>query len=127
MLLLLASCAAATSQRQDWKFIESVGGLYVGGQDKNPNWLNIRGDVSGLQEFSNKPTTINSGLAVKNVEKIIKGTKIQIYVVTTLVSGKYPDSKIYGIDIKGIKKGKYVVQYLNPDNTIVDLKEIEIK
>jgi hypothetical protein len=106
--------------------MESVGGLTVGGQDKNPNWLNIKGDVSGLHEYSKKPTRMNSGLAVKKVEKFIKNSNIQIYVVTTLASDKYSDSKIYGIEIKGLKKGKYLVQYLNSDNSIVDLNEVEI-
>jgi hypothetical protein len=126
LLFLITGCSVVTSQRQDWKFMESVGGLSVGGQDKNPNWLIIRGNVSGTQEFSSKPKTMNSALAVKTVERIFKDSKIQIYVVTTLVSDKYSDPKIYGIRIEGIKKGKYMVQYLNPDNTAVDLKEVEI-
>lgn len=126
LLFLIIGCSVVTSQRQDWKFMESVGGLSVGRQDKNPDWLIIRGDVSGTQEFSSKPTIMNSALAVKAVERIVKDSKIQIYVVTTLVSDKYSDPRIYGVKIPDVKKGKYMVQYLNPDDTVVDLKEVEI-
>jgi len=126
LLFFITACSTVMSQRQDWKNIESVGGLSVAGQDKNPNWLIIRGDVSGLQEFSNKPTTMTSVLTVKKVNAIIKDSYIQIYVITTLVCKKYPDPKIYGVKIPKIKPGKYMVQYLNPDNTVVNLKEIEI-
>lgn len=130
LLLSLISCSgvinSATAQHQNWKFIESVGGLNIGAQDKNPNWLNIRGDVSGLTEYSTKPTLLNSGLAVKEVNKKIVDSRIQIYVVTTVISKKYSQTKIYGVNITGVKKGKYLIQYLNPDGSTVDLKEVEI-
>ena len=126
LLFIAGGCSIVTSQRQNWKFMESVGGLSVVGQDKNPNWLIIKGNVSGLQEFSTKPTTKNSALTVKKVKTIIKDSHIQMYILTTLVSDKYPDPKIYGVKISKIKPGKYMVQYLNPDNTVVDLKEVEI-
>lgn len=101
------------------------GGLTVAGQDKNPDWLIVRGDVSGLAEYSTKPTLINSGISVKEVKKKVNKSQIQIYVITTLTSKKYPDPTIYGVDITGIKKGKYVIQYLNPDGSVIDLKEVE--
>lgn len=126
LLLTFAGCSAITAQHQDWDFIQSVGGLSVGGQDKNPQWLIIRGDVSGLQEFSVKPTQINSALAVKRVKSIVSDTSIQFYVVTTVISRKNCDTNIHGFDISGIKKGTYRLQYLNPDRTTIDLKEIEI-
>lgn len=129
-MISLTSCSgivnSATAQHQDWKFIESVGGLTIGGQDKNPNWLNIRGDVTGLTEYSTKPTLLNSGLAVKKVYKKVVDSRIQIYVVTTVISKKYSETKIYGVNIAGIKKGKYLIQYLNSDGSTVDLKEVEI-
>jgi len=129
-IIPMAGCSGiineATAQRQDWEFMESVGGLSVAGQDKNPNWLIIRGDVSGLKEYSTKPTLVNSGIVVKEVRKKIKKSQIQIYVITTLVSKKHSDPKIYGVSIAEAKKGKYKIQYLNPDGSTVDLQEIEI-
>lgn len=123
----LSSCSYVISEHQDWEFMKQVGGLSVAGQDKNPNWLIVRGDVSGLKEFSHKPTLVNSALTVKSVESIIDEKTIKIYVVTTLTSEKYPSPEIYGVNISGAKKGQnYIVQYLNPDQTVVDLKEVAI-
>jgi len=126
ILLLLSSCSVF-SEHKDWSFVESVGGISVGGQDKNPNWLIIRGDVSGIKEFSSKPTVINSAIALKSVEHVIKDNVIQFYIVATLASEKYHSTEISGIDISGIKKGVYKVQYLNPDNSVVNLKEVVIR
>jgi len=106
--------------------MKSVGGLSVGLQDKNPNLLRISGDVSGLKAFSHKPTGLNSCLAVKKVEAIVKDSLIQIYVVTTLYSDSYNSSEITGVNIRGAKRGKYMVQYLNPDGSVVYLREVEI-
>ena len=125
-LLLLILLGCSVSERQDWKFMESVGGLTIVGQDKNPNWLIIRGDVSGVKEFSHKPTQLKSAIAVKEVEAIVQGATIQLYVVTTLVSDKYPNTEISGVNISGAKKGTCLVQYVNPDGTTVDLKQITI-
>ena len=125
-MLTLSGCSNV-SEHRDWEFIQQVGGLSIIGQDKNPNWLIIRGDVSGLKEFTQKPTWVSSVLAVKNVEKIVDENTIKIYVVTTVVSKKYPNSEIFGINITGVKEGTYKIQYLNPDNTVIDLKQIYIQ
>ena len=106
--------------------MESVGGLSVAGQDQDPDWLVVRADVSGLTQYSTKPTAINSALVVMALEKRITESNIQIYVVTTVVSEKYPSSVVRGVNISGIKKGRYMVQYLNPDGSVIDLKEVEI-
>jgi len=121
----LIGCAA--SERRDWAFMQSVGGLSAAVQDKNPSWLIIRGDVSGLKEFSTKPTQMNSALAIKSVEAKVRDSRIQIYVVTTLISKKYSTTEINGVDISGVKRGTYTVQYLNPDNSTVDLNEVIIR
>ena len=109
LLILLIGCSVI-SERKDWNFIEKVGGLTVAGQDKNPNWLIIRGDVSGLREFSTKPSQVNSALAVKSVERKITNSTIQIYVVTTVVSEKFPGTEISGVDISDVNAGTYKVQ-----------------
>jgi len=124
-MLLISSCSVIESH-QDWGFMQRVGGLTVAGQGKNPNWLIVRGDVSGFKEFSVKPTQVNSALALKYIEAEIKESTIGLYVVTTLISDKYNRTEINGVDISGIKKGDYLVQYLNPDNSTVDLKKVSI-
>jgi len=125
-MLTLSGCSNI-SEHCDWEFIQQVGGLSIVGQDKNPNWLIIRGDISGSKEFTQKPTLMNSGLAVKNVEKIVDKNTIKIYVIITDVSRKHPNTEIFGINITGVKEGTYKVQYLNPDNTVIDLKQICIQ
>ena len=129
-VLIIISCmfllGCPLSEHRDWSFMQKVGGLSVGGQDKKPDWLIIRGDISGLKEFSVKPTQMNSALAVKSVESIVRDSVIQIYVVTTVISEKYSTTEIAGVNLSGVKKGKYMVQYLNPDNTTVNLKEVRI-
>ena len=107
--------------------MEKVGGLTKVGQDKNPGWLIIRGDVSGLNKFSHKPVLVNSALTVKEVGKKITDSMIQIYVVTTITSDKYPSPEISGVDISGIEKGTYRVEYLNSDGSSVYLSDVEIK
>lgn len=124
-LLVLLGCLSV-SERQDWMFVESCGGLTVRGQDKNPNYLNLSGDVSGLYEFSAKPTIQNSALAVKKVKSIIKPNEIQIYVTTCLISKKYNSSKIFGVKINGVLKGKNKVYYLNKNGSKHFLKEVNI-
>jgi len=126
-LFLASSLYGCTAgEHRSWEFIQKVGGLNLVGQDKDPGWLIVRGDVSGLQEFSTKPTQLNSALAVKKVEAVVRDKRIQIFVVTTLAGKMYPSSEIRGADISGIKRGTYLVQYLNPDNSTVDLREINI-
>jgi len=124
IILCFALIGCSASEHRDWAFMQAVGGLTVAGQDKNPGWLIIHGDVSGLKEFSNKPTQLNSALAVKRVEAGVHDSTIQIYVLTTLVSDRNKNTEISGVQIPVELKGRYMVQYKNPDGTIVDLKEV---
>ena len=39
---------------------------------------------------------------------------------------KYTSSEIRGVNIKGTKKGKYEVLYLNSDNSVVHLGEVDV-
>ena len=106
--------------------MERVGGLIVVGQDKSSDWLIIRGDVSGLREFSHKPKLVNSALAVKEIGKKVSDSKLQIFVVTTIASDRYPSSEIVGVDISDIARGTYQVEYLNPDGSSVYLRDVNI-
>jgi len=125
-MLILSSCSV-NSEHRDWNFIEKVGGLTIEGQDKNPDWLIVRGDVSGLSEFSHKPTLVNSALTVKEVGIKIVKSKIRIFVITTVTSENYPSSEISGVNIAGVAKGTYQVEYLNPDKSTIYLSDVEIE
>lgn len=122
---ILSSCSVA-DERRDWSFIQSVGGMVVGAQDKNTNWLNLRGDVSGFHEFTTKPTQLNSALALKSVNASVDGGAINLYVTTTIISKKYNSTKIEGVNIASVKAGQYAVQYLNSDGSLVKIGNVTI-
>ena len=126
--LLLAGCGSvakvATSEHRDWSFIESVGGLEIVGQDKNPHYLRINCDVSGTRKITCNPTAINSALAVRKIGKRINENVVQIYIVTSVITEDL-SSSAHGVNLGSIDKGKYEIQYLNPDNSVVTLGEIQ--
>ena len=112
---------------QDYSFIEQVGGIAVIGQSDDPDFLEIRVNVSGLETIAVKPTTLNSALAVKSVKSEIDGSKINIYVVTTLVSDNNPNFTASKVNIGGANKGLNQVFYLNKDGSVVKLKDVDIQ
>ncbi|WP_339068215.1 hypothetical protein [Teredinibacter turnerae] len=126
LILLLSSCSVV-AERQDWSFVQSAGGIIVGGLDKNPNWLVLRGDVSGLKEFTVKPTQINSALALKSVKALVVKGAINLYITTTVISKSNSTTAIQGVDISGVDAGHYIVQYLNKDGSLVKLGEVTIQ
>lgn len=126
--LLFVGCGSivriASSDHCDWSFIETVGGLEIIGQDKNPNYLRIDCDVSGTRKITHTPTIVNSALAIREVRKRIDGNIIQIYIVTSVITEGF-SSRAFGVNLGLIEKGKYEIQYLNPDNSTVTLGVIQ--
>lgn len=134
-LLVVAAVAlgcgmeVVTSEQRDWSFIQSVGGLAVGEPQKLDNGsyrLPIRCDVSGLQTITIKPTTLNSALGVRETGCAVRGQTIQLWITTCVVDAKH-SSAAPDVVLKNIPSGKYQVQYRNRDDTVVNLREIEIK
>ena len=133
--ILATSCSTAvgivTSDHRDWKFIQDVGGIRVG--DPIPAtgdiWnLPVECDVSGLTEITTKPTGINSALVVKDIKSQTRQDKILIWVVVCVVTDKYTEPHwTKSIRLKGVKEGKYSVQYRNPDGSTVDIRSIELR
>ena len=133
--ILATSCSTAvgivTSDHRDWKFIQDVGGIRVGDPISATGdiWnLPVECDVSGLTAITTKPTGINSALVVKDIKSRTRQDKILIWVVVCVVTDKYTEPHwTKSIHLKGIKEGKYSVQYLNPDGTTVDIRSIELR
>ena len=133
--ILVTACSTAvgfvTSDHRDWKFIQDVGGIRIG--DPIPAtgdiWnLTVECDVSGLTEITTKPTGINSALVVKDIKSITRQDKIHIWVVVCVATDKYTESHwAKSISLKGVKEGKYTVQYLNPDGSTVGIRSIELR
>ena len=130
---LLAGCASCalllTSRGQSWDMIQSVGGLRVDDPATQPDgttFLPVVCNVSGLEEITVKPTTINSALVVKKTTARFKEDSIQIQIVTCVVDDKHT-SVSKGVDLGTLSSGIYQVEYLNPDGSTIPLKQIEIK
>ena len=121
----------ATSDHLNWNFVQAVGGIKVG--DPRPiskgDWIiPTEIDVSGLTTITIKPTTINSALVVRDVRCKIRQDRILVWVIACVVTDRYNESHwVKGITLKGIKPGKYKVQYLNPDGSMENIRSIEIQ
>lgn len=112
---------------QNYDFIEQVGGIAISGQSDDPNFLDIRVNVSGLETIIVKPIILNSALTIKSVNSEIVGYKIKIFVVTTVVSESYPNPKASKVSISGATKGLNQVFYLNKDGSVVKLTDVDIQ
>ena len=133
--ILAVSCSTAvgiaTAAHRDWTFMQAVGGIRVGDPQSvsRDTWtLPIECDVSGLTEVTTKPTGINSALVVKDIKTQTRQDKILVWVVVCVVTDKYTESHwAKSIQLKGVKEGKYSVQYLNPDGSTVGIRTIELR
>lgn len=111
---------------ESWKFMEAVGGVTIGAPSRNPQgsvYLPVRCDVSGLTEITKKPTTINSALSVKSIDKKIEYEKIIISVKTGLVS-KNETSICTVADLGDIPAGNYEVFYQGSDREMHPLGSV---
>lgn len=109
--------------------IQSVGGLRVDNpvtQTDGTIFLPVICNVSGLDTVTVKPTMLNSALVVRKIATKCRKDSIQLQIVTCVVDNKHT-SITKGVYLGRMKKGSYLVQYLNPDGSVVKLREIEIK
>jgi hypothetical protein len=125
-----AACAAlVTSQRESWQNLQADGGLRVDDpviRGDGQVFLPVVCDVSGTETITVRPTTMNSGRAVQMIDAQIHGSTIQIQVVTCLVDREHTAST-KGVVLNTSRKGRYQVEYLNPDGTTVKVREVEIR
>lgn len=125
----LAGCV--TSSHVRWSFIQAVGGIRVGEAQPGASgsWtIPIECDVSGLTAVTTRPTTLNSALAVRDVRSEARQGEIRIWIVTCVVSRRHPEPHwARSISLKGVKAGRYLVQYLDPDGTTAAIRSIELR
>ncbi|MDD5521602.1 MAG: hypothetical protein PHI84_12355 [Kiritimatiellae bacterium] len=130
LLICCTSCVSLiTSRGQSWEMIQSVGGLRVDNpvtQTDGTIFLPVICNVSGLDTVTVKPTMLNSALVVRKIATKCRKDSIQLQIVTCVVDNKHT-SITKGVYLGRMKKGSYLVQYLNPDGSVVKLREIEIK
>lgn len=130
---LLTGCTSCvslvTSHGQSWEMVQSVGGLRVDNpvtQADGTVFLPVICNVSGLETITVKPTMHGSSLVVRKIAVKCRKDKIQLQVVTCVVDNRHT-SATKGVDLGRLKKGTYLVEYLNPDGTTVTLREVEVE
>ena len=118
---------AAQAEPQGWGFTQAVGGISIGTPAQNEGqWLlPISSNVSGLEQVTTKPTTINSALGCSLTHAVIESNKIYLTIVTALTkksaTAKCPDAKL-----GALKPGKYSVFYRGPNEALHFLGEVAI-
>lgn len=128
LLLLTASIACGgiagflTQKAVSWRFIQSVGGMKVSLVE---NALHVDCDVSGLKEVTVKPTTVNSGIGVRELRHKQVGKTIQLSVVTSVIE-KGMTTSCKPLDLSSSAAGEYSVEYINPDGTTQPLGKITL-
>jgi hypothetical protein len=133
--LLFATCASAgiagllTSETRSWQFVQQTGGMRIGApiEKDGKKRLPIDYDVSGLTTITCKPTTMNSGLAVRRIEAVGKDGKIVIRVTTQVIEKKSTTGSKHFADLSGFPRGSYDVYYEIAGDPEKFLGRIEIK
>lgn len=112
-----------TKETQDWKFIQSVGGMRVSLKDSS---LVVECDVSGVKQVTVKPTMVNSALGVRELKHKRDGNTIYLTLVTSLIEKGITRSP-KPVDLSAYPAGEYSVQYLDQDGTKHALGKITLK
>ncbi len=135
VLLLMAATAHAgvvgwlTSDARDWDFVRKTGGIRISQpvQRDGKNVLLVEYDVSGRTTVTQRPTLINSGLAVRKIEVRQDGAQIVIRDVTQAVEKGAPVGPGHYADLTGIPAGSYRVYYETAGDAAKDLGAVEIR
>jgi hypothetical protein len=82
------SSTTLRSQIADWSFIQSVGGLQIGKtlQAKQYAWtMELACDLTGHETFTQKPTTVDSGMLIQKTVIATQGNDILISLIISPV------------------------------------------
>ena len=112
-----------TQERQDWNFIQSVGGMKVSAKEKV---LHVECNVSGLRKVTVEPTMVNSGMGVRKLKHQRVGNVIQLSLITSVLE-KGKSSDCSPIDLSAYPDGTYSVQYLDSDGKEHQLGKVTLK
>jgi hypothetical protein len=117
----------ALADRASWTFLQSVGGLTVGEpQRENGAWmLPIYADVSGLNNASTRPTTLNSGVACLETRASVEGSTVALSIFTGVAgSGRVP--RCPAANLGHLAPGAYTVVYRGVREAEVSVRRIVI-
>ena len=120
--------SAMLGEERDWAFIQGVGGIKIGEpKQENNKWLlPVYCNVTGITEYTIKPTMLNSGLVWADTEVHIKKNTIYISIETSLTGFGSKSSLCGAANLGSVKTGKYKVMYLSPDKTENYLGDVSI-
>jgi hypothetical protein len=118
-----------TSETRDWQFVQQTGGMQIGApiEKDGKKMLPIDYDVSGQTTITRKPTTANSGLAVRRIDAVGEDGKIVIRVITQVVEKTSVTASKHFADLSRIPLGSYEVYYETVGDSEKRLGRIEIK
>ena len=131
--LIAGLCIAgsmAGCERENWGFVQSVGGMAVGTpQQIGQAWvLPIDADVSGLRHITTQATGLNSGLVCNEVRAEVENRNIYLSLVTAPAGlGLGHDAKCPPATLGQMKVGQYAVFYRGPRETPRVLGSIAIE
>jgi hypothetical protein len=118
----VAGFAAGCERRENWSFVESVGGIAVGTPQRTAQgWvLPVDADVSGLRNITTRPTATNSGIACKGIGAKVEGRAVYLTLVSQ-VAGQGGEARCPPVNLGAMDVGKYTVLYAGagePPHTI---------
>lgn len=118
-----------TSEGRDWQFVQQTGGMRLGEpiEKGGKKMLPVEYDVSGLTTVTRKPTTMNSGLAVRKIKAKTQGNQLVLRIFTQLVEKSSVTGAHHFVDLTGIPAGSYDVYYETAGDKEKLLGRIEIK
>jgi hypothetical protein len=120
--------ATLLGTEQTWDFMQSVGGISLGTPEKKGNrwFLPLLCDVSGLKEFTVKPTLLNFALVWNDTEAEVADQEILVTIETGVVNLSGKSTACGAAELGYVKLGKYRVIYRDPDGSKHLVGEVEI-
>jgi hypothetical protein len=129
-MTILLFAYSASPELRDWTFVRSVGGLRYGTPVRQADGqvlLPLEADVSGLQSFTERPTTLNSGIVCKGWRSTIHGREIRITLDAGIAGIEGKNARCpSAVSLGKLEPGHFTLVYGNRDQTTHDLGAIDI-
>jgi hypothetical protein len=83
-------------------------------------------NVSGLETITVKPQKLNSALVVRKIAAKVKANAIRIQIITGVADNRHY-SRTSGVNIGKAPPGRYAVEYVNRDGSVVEIREVQVE
>ncbi|MGV3663038.1 MAG: hypothetical protein ACO1TE_22830 [Prosthecobacter sp.] len=132
LLLLLTGCDMLVSRALrhpfSWQAVQAVGGLALGQPQRDERGhvvLPLRCNVSGLEQVTVKPTTLNSALVCEPPLVRVRGSAIYLTVRATVATSRNKSCACTSADLGRLAAGEYSVIYRSPGGEVHPLGSIQ--